>query len=95
MPHANKTALEKSKAEAKDALARIKAEEKARKKVEEASTACQEEKKYLQEELDHQRQLHSQVEHKLVEAQQAIHDEPRSRMHLLLRLLMIVRRYSS
>lgn len=68
----NKTALGKAKAEVKDALARVKAEEKARNKAEDALSACQEDVKALQAELDRERQLRSKIERELAEAQSTI-----------------------
>ena len=64
---ANKTALGKARAEVKDAMARVKAEEKARKKVEETLSSCQEDLKVLQAELDHERQLRAHAERELDE----------------------------
>ena len=75
---ANKTALGKARAEVKDALARVKAEEKARKKAEESLSSCQEDIKVLQAELDRERQLRSQVEQELVGAQETTVVEPRT-----------------
>jgi hypothetical protein len=68
---ANKTALGKARAEVKDAQARVKAEEKARKKAENALSACREDVKVLQGELDQERQLRIEMEKELAEAREA------------------------